>query len=315
MLERSAQAPPNVTAAALDRRHSVDLAAAAIMLGLTFSWGVNGVAAKLSYSGFDPVFISIARSLIGGAFVVAWCRLRGIALFTLDGTGVAGALAGFLFGVEFLLLYIGLDHTTVARSTLLVNTMPFWVLVGGHFLLGEPITVRKLVGLVLAFAGLVAVFSDKLNAGGADTMVGDLLSLAAGLAWALTNIVIKRSKHLTSTSAEKLLLYQLAGAAIVGSIAIPFAGPMIRNVSTLPVLSLLFQSIYIVAFTYVLWFWLLRRYPASGLASFTFLTPAFGVLCGGILLGEHLSLRIFLALGLIAAGLIIVNRPAKRVED
>jgi drug/metabolite transporter (DMT)-like permease len=74
---------------------------------------------------------------------------------------------------------------------------------------------------------------------------------------------------------------------------------------------LLFQSVYIVAFTYVLWFWLLSRYPASGLASFTFLTPAFGVLCSGILLGEHLSPRIFLALGLIAAGLIIVNRPAR----
>ena len=303
------------TVSTLDRRHSVDLAAAAIMVGLTFSWGVNGVAAKVSYAGFDPVFISIVRSLIGGAFVVTWCRWRGIPLLTADGTLAAGALAGLLFGVEFLLLYIGLDHTTVARSTLLVNTMPFWVLVGGHFLLGEHMTMRKLTGLVLAFAGLVAVFSDKLNAGGADTLFGDLLSLTAGLAWALTNIVIKRSKQLTNTSAEKLLLYQLAGAACVGAVALPFAGPLIREVSALPVLSLLFQSIYIVAFTYVLWFWLLRRYPASGLASFTFLTPAFGVLCGGILLGEHLSLRIFLALGLIAAGLIIVNRPAKRVED
>ena len=43
----------------LDRRDSVDLAAAAIMVGLTFSWGLNYVAAKISYAGFDPVFISI----------------------------------------------------------------------------------------------------------------------------------------------------------------------------------------------------------------------------------------------------------------
>jgi drug/metabolite transporter (DMT)-like permease len=188
--------------------------------------------------------------------------------------------------------------------------MPFWVLVGAHFLLGEHITVRKVIGLLLAFAGLVAVFSDKLNAVGTNTLFGDLLSLAAGLAWALTNIVIKRSS-LTRTSAEKLLLYQLAGAAIVAAVALPFAGPPIRELTALPVAALLFQSVYIVAFTYVLWFWLLSRYPASGLASFTFLTPAFGVVCSGILLGEHLSARIFLALGLIAAGLIIVNRPAR----
>lgn len=74
----------------------------------------------------------------------------------------------------------------------------------------------------------------------------------------------------------------------------------------------MFQSFYIVAFTYVLWFWLLTRYPAAGLSSFAFLSPVFGVLCGAVLLGEPLTIRIFLALGLIATGLIIVNRPARR---
>ncbi|WP_189501635.1 MULTISPECIES: DMT family transporter [unclassified Mesorhizobium] len=287
------------------------MAAAAIMVGLTFSWGLNYVAAKISYAGYDPVFLSIARSIIGGLCVLGWCHWRGIQLFTPDKTLVVGILAGALFGAEFLFLYVGLEHTTVARNTLLVNTMPFWVLVGGHFLLKERITVRKLVGLLLAFAGLVAVFSDKVSASGGATLTGDLLSLGAGILWALTSIVIKRTK-LAETSAEKLLLYQLVGAVVVGILVLPFAGPPIRNFTALPTLALLFQAVYVVAFTYVLWFWLLRRYPASGLSSFTFLSPVFGVLCGAIFLSEPLSVRIFLALGLIAAGLIIVNRPARR---
>ncbi|TIM13372.1 MAG: DMT family transporter [Mesorhizobium sp.] len=295
----------------LDRRDRVDMAAAAIMVGLTFSWGLNYVAAKISYAGYDPVFLSIARSVIGGLCVLVWCRWRGIALFTRDGTLVAGILAGALFGLEFLFLYVGLEQTTVARNTLLVNTMPFWVLVGGHFLLNERITARRLVGLLLAFAGLVAVFSDRLSADNGATLIGDLLSLGAGILWALTYIVIKRTK-LAETSAEKLLLYQLAGAAMVGALVLPFAGPPVRDFAALPTLALLFQAVYIVAFTYVLWFWLLRRYPASGLSSFTFLSPVFGVLCGAIFLNEPLTIRIFLALGLIAAGLIIVNRPARK---
>ncbi|AZN99967.1 DMT family transporter [Mesorhizobium sp. M9A.F.Ca.ET.002.03.1.2] len=299
------------TATAMDHRSSIDAAAAAIMVGLTFSWGLNYVAAKVSYAGYDPVFLSIARSVIGGLCVVVWCRWRGIALLTPDGTLGAGILAGALFGFEFLFLYVGLEQTTVARNTLLVNTMPFWVLVGGHFLLGERITARRLVGLLLAFAGLVAVFSDKLSADNGATLTGDLLSLGAGILWALTYIVIKRTK-LAETSAEKLLLYQLAGAAVVGALVLPFAGPPVRNFAALPTLALLFQAVYIVAFTYVLWFWLLRRYPASGLSSFTFLSPVFGVLCGAMFLGEALTIRIFLALGLIAAGLIIVNRPARK---
>ena len=298
-------------APALDRRDAVDMAAAAIMVGLTFSWGLNYVAAKISYAGYDPVFVSIARSLLGGACVLGWCRLRGIKLFEADGTLAAGIVVGVLFGVEFLCLYIGLEYTTVARNTLLVNTMPFWVLIGGHFLLGERINARKLGGLVLAFCGLVAVFSDGIVAGADTTLLGDLLSLGSGVLWAATSIVIKRSK-LVATSAEKLLLYQLTGAAVVGVMVMPLAGPPIRAVATLPTLALLFQSFYIVAFTYVLWFWLLRRYPASGLSSFAFLSPVFGVLCGAVVLGEAPTTRIFLALALIAAGLIIVNRPARR---
>jgi drug/metabolite transporter (DMT)-like permease len=296
----------------LDRRDAVDMAAAAIMVGLTFSWGLNYVAAKVSYAGYDPVFVSIARSILGGACVLAWCRLRGIKLFEADGTLTAGIVVGVLFGVEFLCLYIGLEYTTVARNTLLVNTMPFWVLIGGHFLLGERINARKLGGLVLAFCGLAAVFSDGIVAGNNATLTGDLLSLGSGVLWAMTSIVIKRSK-LVDTSAEKLLLYQLAGAAVVGFLVMPFAGPPIRAVTALPTLALLFQSFYIVAFTYVLWFWLLTRYPAAGLSSFAFLSPVFGVLCGAVLLGEAPTIRIFLALGLIAAGLIIVNRPRRQI--
>ncbi len=293
------------------RRDEIDAAASAIMVGLTLSWGLNYVAAKMSYTGFDPVFLSLARAVIGGLLVYGWCRWRGIVLFDRDGTLVAGAVVGVLFAVEFLFLYVGLEHTTVVRNTLLVNTMPFWMLIGGHFLLGEHFTARKLIGLLLAFAGLVAVFSDKLGAGNGATLTGDLLSLGAGIMWALINIVIKRSK-LTAAGAEKLLLYQLAGAVVVSLLVMPFSGAPIRDLTPLPVFALLFQAVYVVAFTYVLWFWLLRRYPASGLSSFTFLSPVFGVLCGAVLLGEPLTQRIFIALALIGAGIIIVNRPARR---
>ena len=87
---------------------------------------------------------------------------------------------------------------------------------------------------------------------------------------------------------------------------------MIRDANAIATCALLFQAVYIVAITYVLWFWLVQRYPASGLSSFTFLTPVFGVLFGGILLGEPLGATIFMALGLIVAGLVLVNRSPKQ---
>ena len=294
-----------------ERRDAVDTLAVALMICLTLSWGLNGVAAKLSNTGYSPVFLAMVRSALGGLLVFLWCHWRGIRLFERDGTLWVGALAGALFGLEFLLIFIGLDYTSVARSALLVNTMPFWTLLAGHFLLGEKISGRKIGGLVLAFGGLTLIFSDKLSLPGPDAFVGDLLSLGAGLAWAATMIVIKGTR-LVHVAAEKLLLYQLAGAAILSALALPIGGPLIRDGNAIATWALLFQAVYIVAITYVLWFWLVQRYPASGLSSFTFLTPVFGVLFGGILLGEPLGATIFLALGLIVVGLVLVNRSPKQ---
>lgn len=301
----------SVTTAPLARRESVDAFAAAVMIGLTFAWGLNGVAAKLSYGDYNPIFVTLVRSAIGGLLILWWCHYRRIRLFESDGTLWAGLLAGALFAGEFILLFIGLEFTTVARSSLMVNTMPFWVLIGAHFLLGERISLSKFLGLVLAFLGVGLVFSDKLSLPSSSAIMGDLLSLVAGILWAATTLVIKKSR-LNSTGPEKLLLYQLLVTTVMATPLLIWAGPIVREITLLANMALLFQVVVVVAFTYNLWFWLMRRYPASGLASFAFLTPAFGVLCGGVLLGEPLSIRIFLALVLIAAGLTIVNRPPGR---
>ena len=301
-----------MTAAGIEgRRTAVDLGAAAIMLGLTFCWGFNQVAVKVATAGFGPVFMMFARSLISAVVIYGWCLWRGIRLFERDGTLPAGLLVGFLFGAEFILIFFGLDYTTAARGGMMINTMPFWVLVGGHFFLSERMLPRHLLGLLLAFAGVALVFSNRMSAAGPHALFGDVLCLGGGAAWALTTLVIKRSR-LVGAGAEKLLLYQLAVSAVLALPLLPLTGPALREVSALAVGSLLFQAVLIGGVTYLIWFWLMRRYPAAGLASFTFLTPVFAVLCGAALLGEPLTARIFAALALIAAGLIAVNRPARR---
>lgn len=299
-----------MTTAAFDRRDAVDAAAVAIMIFLTFSWGFNGVAQKLSNVGFNPVFGSLIRSALGALLVYGWCLARGVPLFNRDGTLPAGLLAGFLFGAEFLCIFIAFDYTSLGRGSLLINTMPFWVLIGAHFLLGERMSVAKVAGVALAFAGVFVIFSDRLGAPGPDVWIGDLLTLLSGILWAATTLVIKKSR-LATTGPEKLLFYQLVVAAAMSAPLLLVAGPAFRAVSALSISALLFQAIFVVAFTYLIWFWLMRRYPAAGLASFAFLTPAFSVLLGGLLLGEQLTWRIAIALVLIASGLIIVNRPAK----
>ncbi len=288
----------------------MDTLGVAIMLGLTLSWGINGVAIKVSSVGYSPVAMLLARSGVAAVLIFLWCRVRGVPLFQRDGTLLAGIVVGTLFFSEFLVILFAFEYTTAARGTLLLNTMPFWLLIGAHFLLGERISLRKSVGLVLAFCGVALVFSDKLSAAGPDALKGDLMFILAGALWAATTLVIKRSK-LAHASAEKMLIYQLSVSTVLGAMLVPFTPPLLREVTALATASLVFQAVFIVAFTYCLWFWVVRRYPAAGLSSFTFLTPAFGVLGAGLLLNEPLSPKIFAALGLIAIGLVVVNRPSK----
>ena len=291
-------------------RASFDGLAIALVMFIMFMWGFNQVAIKIGNRGFNPMLMAAGRSALGGLCVFLWCYWKRIPLFISDGTLRPGIFAGLLFGVEFVFIFLAMEMTSVGRVTLLMNVMPFWVAIGSHFLLGERMSLRAFIGMCVAFLGVFVVFSDNVSRPGPHALYGDILALLAGVLWGMTTLVIKRTK-LASAVPEKILLYQLAVAAFVPLPFLSLSGPLIRDPDLLSVLSFLFQSMFVVAVTYPLWFWMVRRYPVSKLSNFAFLTPAFGVLLSGLLLNEHMGLKIIAALALIGLGLLIINRPAK----
>lgn len=283
-----------------------------LVVALMFSWGLNQVAIKVGNQGVNPMVMASARAIVGGALVFLWCFWRKIPIFSKDGTLLAGAFAGLLFGAEFVLIFIAMEFTTVARTTLLMNMMPFWVAIGSHFILGEQITLRALIGMIVAFAGVTIVFSDDITRISDNAYWGDLLAIVAGFLWGMTSIVIKASR-LAHTSPEKTLLYQLAMGAIIPLPFIPLMGEVIRQPDIWTLVAFVYQAALVVAATYPLWFWMIRRYPVSKLSNFAFITPVVGVLMSGLILKEPLGLKIVLAMVFIALGLFIINKqPTKK---
>jgi len=69
-----------------------------------------------------------------------------------------------------------------------------------------------------------------------------------------------------------------------------------------------YQCVVVTFASMLLWYWLLRRYPAGKMSVFTLLTPVFGLLAGVVLLDDPLTLRLVLALATVTAGLLLVNR-------
>lgn len=294
MPNSSAQLPPHI---------------AALQVGLCMLWGLGQIAAKVGLTGISPLFQAGLRSLGATLVVLAWIRLRNIPINWRDGSAGPAVILGMFFTLEFVCLYEGLARTGAARATLLLYTAPFFVAAGTHWLVpGDKLNAARLAGLVLAFAGVVLAFRERLGSSDYSALTGDLLCLAAAFFWACTTIMVKATR-LKAVRPEQTLLAQLAISALVlPPLALVLGEPGVFAATPLVIAALVYQTVVIASFTYLTWFFLMARQRATTLSVFTFLTPVFGVLFAWLLLGEAISPSIVASLVLIALGIVLVNR-------
>jgi drug/metabolite transporter (DMT)-like permease len=296
---------------ARERKSRLDGVAVASLVLCCFLWGLNQVAVKAALPEVPPLAQAGLRSLGAALLVWGWARRRGIALFRRDGTLVGGLLAGSLFAAEFACIFIGLQFTTASRMAVFIYLSPFVVALGMPFIArSERLSMLQLVGLSIAFAGVAWAFAEGFTrpAAGDRQWLGDALGVAAAVLWGATTLTI-RGSALAAASAEKTLFYQLAvsGGALCAA-ALASGTPWAAQLSPLAWASLAFQMVVVSFASYLLWFWLVRHYPATRLASFTLLTPVFGLLLGALLLGEPITPRLVIALAAVAIGIVMVNR-------
>ncbi|CAA6605689.1 putative permease (Drug-metabolite transporter DMT family) [Rhodospirillaceae bacterium LM-1] len=296
----------------LDRRTHLDLSAMALLALLCLLWGLQQVSIKLANEGVSPVMQAGIRSIGATALLWIWMTLRGQKLLERDKSLIPGLIAGTLFAVEFLCIYWGLSYTTASRSIIFIYTAPFVVALGAQlFLPHEKLRLLQAMGLGCAFLGIVIAFADGWTLASPTMLYGDLLALAGAVLWGATTVLVKATV-LARISPAKTLFYQLAVSALaLVPASILMGEPGITMLSPLVVGCLLFQTVIVAFASYLAWFWLVAHYPAARLASFTFLTPLFGLAAGGIILSEPITPLLLAALALVAAGIWLVNRPGE----
>ncbi|MDP1899224.1 MAG: DMT family transporter [Rubrivivax sp.] len=301
-----------------DRKTHLDARAIALLIGCCAIWGANQVSVKVALHEVPPLLQAGLRSLGAAALLVLWSRLRGLRVFDADGTGRAGVLAGALFAAEFGCYFTGLQFTSASRMVVFLYLSPFVVALGMPFIArSEGLRPLQIVGLVLAFCGVLWAFAEGFthSAAAPRQWLGDALGLAGALLWGLTTLVLRGSR-LSTALPEKTLLYQLAISGLALTAASLWHGePWPVQPSALALGSLAFQMVVVSFASYLVWFWLVRHYPATRLAAFTLLTPVFGLLAGVLLLGEPITLRLMVALAAVCLGLVVVNRAPRRAAD
>lgn len=292
-------------------RRPLDGAAVGLMVVLCAAWGLQQVVIKLTAPLMGAVLQAGVRSAIAALLVFGFAAWRGTPIWQRDGTLGAGLLAGLLFGAEFFCIFVGLGHTTASRMAVFLYTAPIFTAIGLHFTIaGERLRRAQWLGVVLAFCGMVLAFADGMTAASAhgSTLAGDALGVVAGLLWAATTVVV-RATPLASAPASKTLLYQLAVSGVL-LLAMALVGGQTEGVqfNGAVLASLFYQSVLIAFASYLAWFWLLRRYLASRLSVFSFLTPLFGVAFGVVLMKDAVGPRFAVAALLVLAGIVLVNR-------
>lgn len=296
------------------RKH-VDGAAVAIMVTLCLIWGVQQVAIKSVAGDIAPMMQVSVRS--GGAAVLVWLFNRFAARERwLPGIALrSGLVVGVLFALEFLFIAEALRRTNASHVAVLLYTAPMFAAIGLHLKLPDERLARlQWAGIGLAFVGIAVAFLGPTlvgggRAAGVSWLFGDFMALCGGAAWGMTTVVV-RTTRLSEAPPTQTLFYQLACAFVL---LLPFAfatGQSRFHGAPLAFASLAFQTFAVAFVSYLVWFWLLRRYFAARLGVLSFMTPLFGVAMGVLLLHEHVDAAFLAGAALVLVGLLIVNGQA-----
>ena len=133
--------------------------------------------------------------------------------------------------------------------------------------------------------------------------------VGGGALWAATTLMV-RATSLLHAPPDKALAYQVSLSIPILGLAAFFSGETLTRVPGVLASSLMvYQAVWVVGLTFLLWFSLVKTYSASKLSAFTFITPLFGVVASYVILHDTLTPIFGAAALLVIAGLYLVNRP------
>ncbi len=277
---------------------------------LTAGWGFNWPIMKVALRELPPwTFRSVCLACaMLTLFVIARAQGQSLrpppgAWLPLSVVALCNVTAWSLFSVY------GIKYLAAGRAAILAYTMPAWTGLLGVWLLREPLTRRRLLGLALGMLGMAALMGSEMSQLRAAP-IGALFMLGAAWSWALGTVVFKRYPIAMPSAALTAWTLLLGGAPIW--IATPLIeGYTLKPLSLWPTLATLYNMV--IAFNLCYWAWqkIMTRASAGVSAMSTLMIPVLGVLSGMVLLGERPGWQELAALLLVLGALATVLLPSK----
>lgn len=272
-------------------------------------WGASYLFIKLGGQDVPPVTLVMVRVVLAGLILFLVAKLRGENLPPRRAPiwkwfGVLGLLNTV---VPYTLITWGEHFISSGLAAILVGAMPIFTVLLAHWLThDEKMSVRKVVGVIAGFIGVVILFLPDFLQAATANIYGGLAVVGAAVSYALATIIARR--HVKGVSHFIAPLGQMATAAVV---LIPASllldQPWTLSPSPVALGSILALSIVGTAFAYLMYFWLIANVGATRTSLVTYISPVIAVVLGWLVLQEALQWTTFIGLVLIIAGVGLVT--------
>lgn len=270
-------------------------------------WGGNAVAMKVALRYMPPLILAGIRFALGAIIIWIWGRFNKIDFRIQKAELSSLILLSLLFSAQICTFNFGTKYTTAGRSSVLINVSPFLITILAHFFIpNDRLTIKKIIGLILAFLGIFIVFRDKIETT-EPHLLGDVIMLTSGFLFSVLTIYTK--KLMQNIGVYKILLWEMVfGLVPFFGISLIFERNAHYAFSPVLVIALVYQGALVASVAFIVWTTLLSRHSASRISAFLFATPLFGIGLSAIIL--HEAITVFLVIGavLVAIGIYIVNK-------
>lgn len=281
-----------------------------ILAGLTAAsiWGGMYVVSKVVLDIIPPFTLVSIRLILGIGCLALILAFRGG--FRADKRQIGEAISvGFIgFGISIGLQFLGTKLSTAVNAALVTSASPIFMVLFGVWLLGERLQLERVVALVLATLGVIAVVDPRQALIGGEAFWGNLVLFGAAVTWGLYSVLVKRVS-------QRLRVMEVSMYAFIGGlfVSIPLAGVEIMDIglgeiTTTVILGVLYLGLVSTALAMYLWNKSLALLEAGLVSVLFFAQPIVGVGLGAIFLGEPMGLAFWIGAFLISTGLIITTR-------
>lgn len=283
-----------------------------LLVALTLAWGFNWPMIKLALDGMAPMHFRTLCLVAGAAVLFAmgaaggvqwrvpraeWRRLALIALFNVTAWNIFS-----VYGVAMM---------ASGRASILGYTMPIWAVLLSTWVLGEPFTRRRALGVAFGVGGVALLLAAELRAL-ERAPLGALLMLAAALFWAVATVLIRKwaSRMPTTTfTAWQMVIGVVPILAIALVIEEGSFNPL--TLAPGPLAAVLYNMLVAFGFCYWAWMKIAQNAPAGVASLASLMVPVVGVFSGALVLGETPRWTDYAALVLVVGSVATVLVPAR----